>query len=156
MKRIDFPLEGDMYRLAYPDHRIKTRDELLLIVLSSIRNAKVSQRLATHAATFRRVIFHIDDMQRVFFFDTDKFYTVTLPFTLRDTNNVVTFYYQGLEVSSYLLSKLIEVISDERFNSNDVLQFADPIDDNKVIDGHHFWSLVKYLMEYELGYVRYD
>lgn len=96
MKRLDYKLEGDLLIKAFPKHRIDERRELLIILLEAIRYIFIADKIEEKDKATDRLVLYIDDMQRLFFFSENKYYSIMLPFTMKIDNDVVTFYYCGI------------------------------------------------------------
>lgn len=55
-----------------------------------------------------------------------------------------------------MISNLCTVIESEDFNQNSSFDFFSPIFEREEEFSKDFWHILRYLMTYELGYIRYD
>ena len=155
MKRLDYKLDGDLLIKSFPTHRVKERKELLIIILEAIRYILVADKIDHNVIEVNRLVAYIDYMQRLFFFSDKRYFSVALPFTLKIYDDKVSFSYQDRIVDAELISNIISVLNSEMYDNQDCLDFMTPIDEYGS-ENIAFWSILKYLMTYDLGYLRFD
>ena len=155
MKRLDYKLEGDLLIKAFPKHRIDERRELLIILLEAIRYIFIADKIEEKDKATDRLVLYIDDMQRLFFFSENKYYSIMLPFTMKIDNDVVTFYYCGINIDAELVSNFISILNSDLYNSQSCWDFMTPIYELET-KNVNFWKIFSYLLSCDLGYLRFD
>lgn len=155
MKRLDYKLEGDLLIKAFPKHRIDERRELLIILLEAIRYIFIADKIKEKDKATDRLVLYIDDMQRLFFFSENKYYSIMLPFTMKIDNDVVTFYYCGINIDAELVSNFISILNSDLYNSQSCWDFMTPIYELET-KNVNFWKIFSYLLSCDLGYLRFD
>lgn len=157
MKNYKYHINNSNSRLFFPEFRIKTKKQILKILLETVRIIIVSspdESIANNTLHFKIVV---DKMSRLFFFGEKKYYSIFFPFALLYENGTVSISYKNLvDINSQIISKLIEVINDERFESELSLDFIEPINEIESNCNSNIWFLLKELLLFEDGYLRYD
>lgn len=152
MKRVEFELFIDIERLAFPMERIKTRMELLTLLLETLRFSLIAKPIGdVHRSN--KFLFYVADMQRLFFYKENKYISISLPFTLYQSDASISFAYDGIVIDTELISNILRIINDPDFVSDSIMDMAIVVDDVKK---PNIWKIIKHLMTYEIGYVRYD
>ena len=59
MKRIDYNLEGDLLSIVFPNHMIKDRKELLIILLETLRYILIAETIEQKAHVQQRVVLYL-------------------------------------------------------------------------------------------------
>ncbi|WP_264743295.1 hypothetical protein [Chryseobacterium oryctis] len=96
-------------------------------------------------------------MSRLFFFNEKKYYSINFPFTYIIDNNKPSISYKNIvEINSKIISQLIEILNDTRFDSEYSLDFIEPISEIESEYENKLWFLLKELLMLEDGYVRFD
>jgi hypothetical protein len=100
------------------------------------------------------MILYKDKMNRLFFIGEKKSYSISFPFNFNQiTTDVVSINYKNeFEINSQNISILLTLLKSPTINSEDCLEFIDPITnyDQKI------WSTLRDLLILEDGYIRYD
>ena len=99
----------------------------------------------------------IDKMSRIFYFSDKKYYSIYFPFTyiIDNGKNVISFKNQ-IEINSQIISNIIEILNDTRFESFYSLDFIEPINELESYYEDKLWFLIRELIMLEDGYVRFD
>ena len=82
-------------------------------------------------------------------------YSIVFPFHT-ECNQKIHFDLDGIDISPAMISNLCTVIESEDFNQNSSFDFFSPILEREEKFSRDFWHILRYLMTYELGYIRYD
>lgn len=156
MKRYEFCLSKNTLDLFFPKERVKTKVQILGILLEATRymffKSKVDKK-----DIVGKIILQVDKMSRLFFFKKDKYYSLVFPFFVKENNSFLRFSSIGnIDVDSQLISNTISIIKSDSFNSQSSLDFADPIEDIESNYNKDFWIFLRELLLLEDGYVRYD
>ena len=155
MKRLDYKLDGALYKLAFPNERISDREKLLLILMETLRYIKYANQLDIHDRSIPRLVVYIDDMQRLFFFNDDKYYSLAIPFSIIIDNDELIYKFNGIEVDSLILSHIIQLLQGGIYKYDKAFDFFGSVyeieENNPVI-----WCVFKHLLVYDIGYIRYE
>lgn len=152
MKRVEFALYKDIERLAFPMERIKSRMELLTLLLETLRFSLTDKPLA-NVHNSEKFLFYVADMQRLFFYKENKYISISLPFSLYQTDAGISFAYDGIVIDSEIISNILRIINDTDLGSDSIMDMAILVDEVKKIN---IWKIIRHLMTYEIGYIRYD
>lgn len=152
MKKFCFELSGPMYDIVFPQHLITEREQLLKIIMESCRHMMYSDE-DNH--TQDKMVLLVKDMNRLFFCSKKKYYSISFPFHAVK-NQTLSFDYQGIIIDSQMISDICYVLETGEYKSTHVIDFVVPIDDIENKHSEDFWIVFKYLLTYEIGYVRYD
>lgn len=154
MKRIEFEIAPSVLSKFFPNYRVKTKIQILTILLESIRYSLSYESIKITTAK-GKIILIIDKMSRLFFVSEDKAYSIALPFLLTFNDSHIGFSYKGIEIDSYIISNLISVVTQDSFMDGCSLDLSDSLI-NFETEHENFWLILKELLLYEDGYVRYD
>ncbi|MGE6394962.1 hypothetical protein [Chryseobacterium scophthalmum] len=142
----------------FPHNRIKTKRQILKILLETTRLMLISTPIRIQDIGGKphfKVI--IDKMSRLFFFNNQKYYTIYFPFTYVVDNGEISISYKNIvSINSKIISQLIEILNDSRFDSEHSLDFVEPISEIESEYDYKLWFLLKELLLIEDGYVRFD
>lgn len=140
----------------FPTSRIKDKFKIIEIILESARYILHAKR-EKKAKGNHKLIFFREKMSRIFFVSDDKVYSVIFPFNLTiQGNNLVLNYKNLMEIDSLALSNLIILLKNSLIQSDNCLDFVDPIIDLENEQAEKYWHLFKDLLITEDGYIRYD
>lgn len=152
MKKLKYEIIGNLYHSVFPDKLIKERKDLLIIVLESCRfmmqNTEVEQ-----ADNLMMLV--VNDMNRLFFCKKKKMYSIMFPFHTK-CYPTIHFDFEGIDINSSMISKLCTIIGSKEFDMPISLDFFSLIDTAEAEFPEDFWRVLKFLMTYELGCIRYD
>lgn len=155
MKRLDYRLDGALFKSAFPDKRISDRDELLLILMETLRYIKYADQLDINDRHTPKLVVYIDDMQRLFFFNDNKYYSLAIPFSIIVNNDELIYKFNGIEVDSLILSNIIQLLKEGICKYDKAFDFFGSVyeleETNPVI-----WYIFKHLLIYDMGYIRYE
>lgn len=151
MKKLVFELKDSLYDLAFQDEIIKDRIPILLIVAEACRYMMHNEQVANANHKFMLVV---DDMNRLFFCKEGKMFSVMFPFHVNEYPTV-RFDLNNLPLDGKMLSDINRILESEQFNVKDAIDFIEPIA-NLQGENPDLWVVVKHLLTYETGYIRYD
>ena len=151
MKKLVFELKDSLYDLAFQDEIIKDRIPILLIVVEACRYMMHNEQVANANHKFMLVV---DDMNRLFFCKEGKMFSVMFPFHINEYPTV-RFDLNNLPLDGKMLSDINRILESEQLNVKDAIDFIEPIA-NLQGENPDLWVVVKHLLTYETGYIRYD
>ena len=151
MKKLVFELKDTLYDLAFQNEIIKSRIPILLIVVEACRYMMHNEQVANANHKFMLVV---DDMNRLFFCKGGKMFSVMFPFHVNEYPTV-RFDLNNLPLDGKMLSDVNKVLESEQFEEKDAIDFIEPIA-NLQDENPDLWLVVKHLLTYETGYIRYD
>lgn len=157
MKTYNYKISQATTVIFFPSQRIKTKKQILKILLETVRVMLVEnsdENLKEQNSYFKVVI---DKMSRIFYFSDKKYYSIYFPFTyiIDNGKNVISFKNQ-IEINSQIISNIIEILNDTRFESIYSLDFIEPINELESYYEDKLWFLIRELIMLEDGYVRFD
>ena len=147
--------------IFFPNELIKRKIQIIKILLEFVRGILLYRETIEERdikSPYVKLI--IDKKSRIFFFSEKKYYTIHFPFSCsKQDDGSLEITYQGyrniIPIKSEIISKVMEILNDEQFNSVSALDFIEPIDKmESEID--YIWELLKGLLMFEDGYVRFD
>ena len=147
--------------IFFPNELIKSKIQIIKILLEFVRGSLLYRETIEERdikSPYVKLI--IDKKSRIFFFSEKKYYTIHFPFSCsKQDDGSLEITYQGyrniIPIKSEIISKVMEILNDEQFNSVSALDFIEPIDKmESEID--YIWELLKGLLMFEDGYVRFD
>lgn len=151
MKKLVFELKDSLYNLAFQDEIIKGRIPILLIVIEACRYMMHNEQVTNANHKFMLVV---DDMNRLFFCKEGRMFSVMFPFHVNEYPTV-RFDLNNLPLDGKMLSDVNQILGSEQFEEKDAIDFIEPIA-NLQDENPDLWVVVKHLLTYETGYIRYD
>jgi len=103
-----------------------------------------------------KLLVQVDKMSRLFFITDGKYYSIVLPCTITEKDNIYNFKFNGsIDIDHDLVSKVLTAISYDELLINSGLDIFDSISEfeNKNED---FREFLKGLLLMDDGYIRYD
>ena len=156
MKKFIFPLDHYLSDIMFPHTRISEREQIIICILEACRYMMVSDELQHHVST-NIIALVIDKMKRLFICSPKKCYSVSFPFNPTiNTDGHLKFDYDGIDINSMIISQVCQVLQSEEFKGNDAIDLVDYIDRVSSQNSMNIWILIKRLLTYEIGYIRYD
>lgn len=154
MKQITYNITENLHQIVFPNHRIKDRIELLLIILETIRCLLISKPRNEGDKNKPYLVLCVKDMRRMIFFDEKKYYSIACPFNIYIDNQNPVFCYNETIIDAKVISDLIYFFKSEDYYATSWEEFIlSLVDDN---DLSSLWPIVKHMMTYDIGYIRYD
>lgn len=152
MKILPYEMMGNLFCMAFPEKRIDQRRDLLIIMLESCR-FMMQNTVVEHADNLLMLV--VNDMNRLFFCREKKMYSIAFPFHV-ECSSGFKLDLEGIDISPSMISNLCTFISSDEYEMQSSFDFFTPIIEIEEQYSKDFWYVLKYLMTYELGYIRYD
>lgn len=159
MKKWKFKIDPISSNLFFPKERIDRKSQIIKILLETTRYILNNLPCQINNRGEPEIILLVDKMSRLFFISEYKTYSIVFPFKINyDTDgNKFTIYYENHKIDSRLLSNMITIISDSKFEVTSLLGFIDFLDGEDIIsEDDESWFILKELILKEDGYIRYD
>ncbi len=136
---------------------IRNKVQIIEVLMEAIKYIILNPDILPENIT-GEMILKIDKMSRLFFFNKDKYFSISFPFFVRTGENNKYFFYSNNigHIDNELISKVTELISCDEFRANCSLDFIEPISDYEDKHNKDFWIFLRELMLMEDGYIRYD
>ena len=164
MKKIEFELSDLLYGKAMLP--IRTKDDLLRLLAHTIKFLIFYPSIdTTMIAKDKKLILYIDKMSRLFFCVKNKMFSFCFPFRVRvnpEDNSISIGFQDRFEFDSITSSLLLAILEQEDFFNGTLENVSEKIlqeiieNEWENIDLNDVYELVKYLMLFEPGYLRYD
>lgn len=152
MKKFVFELKDDLYDLAFPRRILKDRKDILIMLVEACKYMMYNDQIANDNHKFLLVV---DDMNRLFFCTEGKMFSIMFPFHVNQYP-AVRFDFDNIPIDSMILSDIIKILNSSEFMADSALDFITPIEDIQETNNKDFWTIMRYLLTYEIGYIRYD
>lgn len=150
---IQFDINQSLIKTFFPEERIKDKYKILEILLEACRYILYNKKVTT-ARSQHKMILYKDKMSRLVFVGENKNYSIAFPFNITQiTTDVISINYKNkFDIDSQNISTLLSLLKSPTINSEDCLEFIDPITNFD----QNLWSTLRDLLILEDGYVRYD
>ena len=154
MKRYTFGI--DKYQADWIFAPIRSRQDALIILLKVVKILLLNQPPAEEQ-TAGQIVLAVSKMSRIFFVSEAKVYSLAFPFFVTEKDGVFSFKtHSHSSIDHRVSSDLLSLLEGPKiFSSNEVFEFAEPIDDIAQFDVQ-IWGLFRDLLVSEEGYIRYD
>jgi hypothetical protein len=156
--KISFQVEIDSasQKIFFPEERIKDKYKILEILLEACRYIIYNKKERKVQGNYK-IILNKGKMSRLFFVSESKIYSIAFPFYIFYNESDVMISYKNLiDIDSFTISNLLSIIKSPALNSEDCLDFVDPVvgleHDQKI----NYWGILRDLILLEDGYIRYD
>jgi hypothetical protein len=147
--------------IFFPNELIKSKIQIIKILLEFVRGILLyRETIEGRDIKSPYVKLIIDKKSRIFFFNERKYYTIHFPFNCLIQEGSLEITYQGyrniIPIESGIISGVMEILKNEEFNSSSASDFIKPIChiESEIYD--NIWELLKGLLMFEDGYVRFD
>lgn len=150
---IQIDINPSLIKTFFPEERIKDKYKILEILLEACRYILYSKKETT-ARSKHKMILHKDKMSRLVFIGENKKYSIAFPFNISQitAESISINYKNKFDIDSQNISILLSLLKSPTINSEDCLEFIDPITNYD----QNLWSTLRDLLILEDGYVRYD
>lgn len=135
---------------------IRNKLDSIALLMKTLKIMTTNQEI-TEGQAIGQIVLVVSKMSRLFYFTKDKYFSVNFPFTVTETEAGLIYSSKHIsDIDSRVTSQVLSIVSSEdSFNTDCVLEFADPI--STIVDRDlDFWSFFRELLLYEDGYIRYD
>lgn len=154
MKRASFGLDQRQVDLLFSPIREKV--DVIRLVMNIVKIMLVNDDLPAGRRQGELVL-HVSSMSRVLLFTDKKFFSLNFPFRVYVDQEILKFSSIYCDdVDNKVTSDVLSIFSgQDRGRGEDMYAFADAVLE---IEGHNgdFWGLVREMMLFEDGYLRYD
>lgn len=140
---------------------LRSREEAVLLLLYTVRMFDAEEFL--HRQGKEKVVVYVDKMNRIFYILENKIFSMQFPFCIELNNGKLNKIYglkSGLDIDSILVSILIRIFEKLNADSCSLENFFDELlGENEMlknIDTEQLWIILKFILTYDLGYLRYD
>ena len=164
MKKIEFELSDELYKKA--SSPIRNKEDLLMLLAYTIKFLITNGNVDNNSIAYdKKLVLYVDKMSRVFFSLHNKIFSFCFPFSINipQDNHKISIKYKGYfefdNISSSLLLSILEqndIISDTFENIGEKIFEIILYNEWESIDYNGFCVLIKGLMMFEPGYIRYD
>lgn len=167
MKELHFKLNTFIIQLA--SKPIRTKFDLINLLVHTIKFIITTPPVPTSEQQLiphnEKLIIYINKMSRIIFCIDEKIFSFQFPFTLKedsDSYSKLSISYNGILIDNLTSSILISLFGEESifngtFNSLNEKISSEILENNwPEFDDYLFCELVKILMLFEPGYLRYD
>ena len=134
--------------------RIDTKKQLIELIMQTIRYILSYKKLSDKNID-GKITIYVDKMSRIFFFTEKKYFSVVLPFLVQEENSKLKFSYNGVEIDHSVINKIIRIVNNNNFMSENVYTFLEVCFEEFENDTNS-WAILRDLMLMEDGYIRYD
>ena len=152
MKKYVFELKDSLFDMAFGERMLKERKDILLIILEVCRYMMYNPQVVN---ADNKVMLIVSDMNRFFFCTKKKMFSVMCPFHVNDYPSIV-FDFNQIPVDSAMLSFIVKFLCSAEYKTETAFDFIAPIEDEQERGNKDCWVVVRHLLTYELGYIRYD
>lgn len=141
-----------LIKTFFPEERIKDKYKIIEILLEACRYILYNKKVEKARSQYKMILYK-DKMSRLFFVSENKIYSITFPFNINQTKSEISINYKNrLDIDSQNITSLLSILKSPTINSDNCLEFIDPI----VSYDQNLWTTFRDLLILEDGYVRYD
>jgi hypothetical protein len=141
-----------LIKTFFPEERIKDKYKIIEILLEACRYILYNKKVAKARSRYKMILYK-DKMSRLVFVCENKIYSITFPFNINQIKSEISINYKNrLDIDSQNITTLLSILKSPTINSENCLEFIDPI----VSYDQNLWMTFRDLLILEDGYVRYD
>ena len=156
MKKIEFFINKSSLDIFFPKYRIKTKIHIIEIIMETLKYMLLNPEIEEDNRV-GKIILIVDKMSRVFYFNKNKYYSISFPFFVEKLGNDIKFGFKNIvEVDSRIINKILQIIKCDEFKEKCSLDFVVPICEFEENCDENFWIFLKEILLMEDGYIRYD
>ena len=156
MKKIEFFINKSSLDIFFPKYRIKTKIHIIEILMETLKYMLLNPEIEEDNRV-GKIILIVDKMSRVFYFNKNKYYSISFPFFVEKLGNDIKFGFKNIvEVDSRIINKILQIIKCDEFKEKCSLDFVVPICEFEENCDENFWIFLKEILLMEDGYIRYD
>lgn len=150
-----FKFQIDAYQAQWMLKPIRSKRDIIYLLMQSIKIMLLPQ--VNTPGAVGEMLLHVAKMNRLVFAFEKKIFSINFPFSAYQKDGALSFRCNHhSKIDSKVTSEVLSVIGEiEKFESKEILHFADPISSFCEFDDD-FWSLFRELLMFEDGYIRYD
>lgn len=154
LKRYEYALDERQVSLMFAP--LRTKLDVIDLLMKSIKIMLINNKLPADSIKGKLVLI-VSKMSRLFYISDEKYFSINFPFAaLEDSEALVFKFKTGDDIDNKFTSDVIAIISSPgALASFDIYDFLDPVVDI-IEDSYNFWFLLRELLIFEDGYIRYD
>lgn len=154
MKRSSYGLDQRQVDLLFSPIREKV--DVIRLVMNIVKIMLINDDLPANRCRGELVL-HVSSMSRVFLFTDKKFFSLNFPFKVYTDEKVLKFSSVYCDdVDNKVTSDILAIFNgQDRGRGEDIYAFAEAVLETEDSSGD-FWGLVREMMLFEDGYLRYD
>lgn len=165
MKRYEFRLNSSLYQDAL--RPIRKKHDLLRLLAKTLKFLITAPVENPHTIPdTQRLILYVDNMSRLVFCVEDKIFTFCFPLQVvlnpEDDQSLIIHYQHLIEIDSIVSSLLLAVLASENLFECSLESISEKVlneachNEWDAVDLESVCNLIKHLMLFEPGYLRYD
>ncbi len=145
-------INPSLIKFFFPEERIKDKYKILEILLEACRYMLHNKKLETARSPYKMIL-KKEKMSRLIFVGENKIYSIYFPFNIDYAKSEITINYKNcFDLDSQNISKLLSILKSPTMNSENCIDFIDPI----INFEQSLWITLRDLLISEDGYIRYD
>lgn len=152
MKKFKYKMIGNLYEMAFPKKLLKERRDFLIIIMEACR-FMMQNEAVNHADNL--MVLMVNDMNRLLFCKENKMYSVSFPFHV-ECYPAIHFDYNKIDIDSSMISNICNILNSSENEERSFYDFADAVLNCEELFSKEIWYVLKHLLTYEIGYIRYD
>lgn len=154
MKRVSFGLDQRQVQQLFS--AVREKSDVIRLIMNLIKIMLINDELPPDRRCGDLVL-HVSQMSRVLLFTESKFFSVNFPFAVYLDEGVLRFSSIHCDdVDNKVTSEILSIFNkSSSVRGDDIYSFAEAIFETQD-DNSNFWGLVRELMMFEDGYLRYD
>jgi len=164
-KEVTFTMSRQIMDLSQKP--LRSRTEAIILLLNTVRMIDIGDSLRLPNAREEKIIISINKMSRIFYLLETKWFSMQFPFSVKqhEKQRGMFFYNYDIRITQMLLSGLITIFEamhnkamhNKMINIYSIFEMlTDPDFTQADCSIEEIWFIVSYLLQYELGYLRYD
>lgn len=153
MKVFEFPV--DAYQAEWMLSAVRSKRDLISLLMRTIKIMLLP--VLPNPEVAGKFILRVDKMSRLFYIFDSKIFSINFPYVVAEIDGLLEFRsIHHAKINSAVTSNVLSVLEmGHAFDNREILHFAEPILDICQYD-EDFWSLLRDLLMYEDGYIRFD
>lgn len=152
----EIKIDPSSLSIFFPNYRVKDKKQILEILLEAARYIIHGKR-ESKVRDLNKIVFFREKMNRIFLVSENKTYSIIFPFNLVIDENKLNLNFKNIiEINSLTISNLIILLKNPLINSDNCLDFIEPILDLDDSQNDKYWPVFIDLLMQEDGYIRYD
>ncbi|WP_122080946.1 hypothetical protein [Vibrio coralliirubri] len=153
MKHFKLPIDNDFKDIFFDI--IRSKKDVVALLMNTIKYATTDVKVEGEVDCYLHII--VDDMNRFVYESKDKIFSIRSPFRVIQNNGELVFYTQHIaQIDSITSSNVLSLLSDDRFESPNSLDFLCLLEETFETEVDHIWAFIIELISFEDGYLRYD
>lgn len=167
---ISIPMDSQIHSIVFPNHKLKEKRDFLIILFEVSRYILTQYPTKEKITSYRNGCIHLvkNRVSRLYFQDDEHCYSIGFPFaiSLNQEEQISAFSLNDISLLPIVFVGALQILKGDEWYSTEVLDFANPIDEwqskqlqsvnDRSLVSTMFWSFIRDLMMYDVGYVRHD